>query len=62
MTYSGNVKRHDRYDAFDQLADLVNTGQLSMLGAEALWYELSCRSTDRLTPEDDAGRRLEDDE
>lgn len=31
-----------RYHAFDELADLVNSGQLSLLGAKALWYELAC--------------------
>jgi hypothetical protein len=31
-----------RYDAFDELADLVNSGQLSLLGAKALWYEFAC--------------------
>lgn len=30
-----------RYLAFDELADLVNSGQLSLLGAKALWYELA---------------------
>lgn len=31
-----------RYLAFDALADLVNSGQLSLLGAKAVWYELAC--------------------
>lgn len=30
-----------RYLAFDELADLVLSGQLSLLGAKALWYELA---------------------
>lgn len=30
-----------RYLAFDELADLVNSGQLSLLGAKAVWYELA---------------------
>ena len=49
MTDPRNPTSDDRYVAFDELADLVNTGQLSMLGAKALWYEVACRPPDQST-------------
>lgn len=47
----------NRYEAFDQLADQVNSGTLSMLGAKALWFELACPDPQDPLVHTDTGQR-----